>query len=58
MEMLISMFHRKQFSVVVEGIEAKDQARRIIECGADFIQGFYYARPMPLDAALDFLQAK
>ena len=52
------MFHRKQFSVVVEGIEAKDQARRIIECGADFIQGFYYARPMPLDAALDFLQAK
>ena len=33
--------------VVAEGIESREQAELALRCGADRIQGFYYARPMP-----------
>ena len=46
-ETLIPLFHQLGLEVVAEGIEEEEQARRVLECGADRIQGFYYARPMP-----------
>ena len=44
---LIPLFHSLGLTVVAEGIEAEDQARQVLAWGADCIQGFYYARPMP-----------
>lgn len=41
-------------STIVEGVETEEQLRRITSFGADFIQGFYYSKPMPLDAVLKF----
>ena len=35
--------------MVVEGVETKDQADFLSECGCDIAQGFYYAKPMPLE---------
>ena len=34
-------------SVFMEGVETQAQAEYMKRCGADMIQGFYYARPMP-----------
>ena len=35
--------------LVAEGIETKEQAMFLSECGCDVAQGFYYARPMSVD---------
>jgi EAL domain-containing protein (putative c-di-GMP-specific phosphodiesterase class I) len=32
-----------------EGVETKDQAEFLSDCGCDIAQGFYYAKPMPLE---------
>lgn len=36
-------------SIVAEGIERKEQVDFLARQGCDMIQGFYYARPMPVD---------
>lgn len=35
-------------SVVAEGIEKKEQVDSLTELGCDMIQGFYFAKPMPI----------
>lgn len=35
--------------MVAEGVETKDQTDFLSECGCDIAQGFYYAKPMPLE---------
>lgn len=35
--------------IVAEGIETKEQVEFLEKQGCDLIQGFYYARPMPVD---------
>ncbi len=56
LRMLIELFHQIGKTLVVEGIEREEQARRVMEYGADMIQGYYYARPMPEDEFCRFLE--
>lgn len=35
--------------MVAEGVETKGQAEFLASCGCDTAQGFYYAKPMPVD---------
>jgi len=35
-------------SLVAEGVETAEQAAYLRERGVDHLQGYYYARPMPL----------
>ena len=46
MENTISMMKRLNKKVLVEGVETKEQADYLIGQGVDYIQGYYYARPM------------
>ncbi|PRW82972.1 cyclic diguanylate phosphodiesterase, partial [Pseudomonas simiae] len=39
--------------VLAEGIETEEQRDYLGACGVDFMQGYFYARPMPVN---DFLQ--
>lgn len=45
---LIQLAHNLGMSVVAEGVEKKDQVEHLKECGCDLIQGYFYARPMPV----------
>lgn len=54
---VLSMAHGIGLSVVAEGIESEEEANRMKSEGVDYIQGFYYSKPLPLQECLDFLKA-
>ncbi|MDB7818038.1 putative bifunctional diguanylate cyclase/phosphodiesterase [Intestinimonas butyriciproducens] len=55
---LVSLFHNMGLQVVAEGVEAAPQAEALARYGADRIQGYYYARPMPESELIPFLKEK
>ncbi len=42
---LVKLIHECGSKVIVEGIETRDEALTALEVGADFVQGYYFARP-------------
>ncbi len=52
----ISMAHNLGKRVIAEGVETKEQLKVLKELNCDIIQGFYYAKPMPLNAVCNFIQ--
>ena len=54
---MLDMFHSLDCPLIVEGVEREAQARALIDHGVEWIQGFYYARPMP-EAELRALLAR
>jgi EAL domain-containing protein (putative c-di-GMP-specific phosphodiesterase class I)/GGDEF domain-containing protein len=53
---LLGIFRRIGLYTVVEGVETPEQAERAATLGADSIQGFYYARPMPEEEYIAFMR--
>ncbi len=47
LESYVEMIKSIGDDIVAEGVETKEQAEEIIRMGCDYIQGFYFARPMP-----------
>lgn len=45
----ISLAKHLKMEIVAEGIETKEQVEFLRELGCDLIQGFYFARPMPVN---------
>ena len=41
---------------IAEGVETKKQMERISALGGDYIQGFYYSRPLPEDDFAEYLK--
>ncbi|MBQ4851917.1 EAL domain-containing protein [Pseudoalteromonas sp. MMG012] len=54
-EAMIMMAHQLGLKVIAEGIETATQHQLLLQAGCDFGQGFYYAKPMPLDAFVKLL---
>ena len=54
-EAVIALAHGLGIDVVGEGIETENQLVRLRALGCDRGQGFYFARPLPPDAATAFL---
>lgn len=50
-----SMVHDMGLKIVAEGIETKEQLEVMEQLGIDYIQGYYFARPLPADVYLEFL---
>ena len=46
---VIGLAHDLCLDVVVEGVEDASQAELVIASGVDYIQGYYYFKPMPAD---------
>ncbi|MGM9524905.1 MAG: EAL domain-containing protein [Peptococcaceae bacterium] len=44
---IVNLAHWMNLSVVAEGVETKQQLERLREIGCDYVQGYYFARPMP-----------
>ncbi|MGF0006439.1 EAL domain-containing protein [Eubacteriales bacterium SGI.150] len=52
---LLELFHKMGQRVVVEGVETAAQAEGLRRYDADWLQGYYYARPLPEERLLSFL---
>ena len=53
MSSLISLVHSLGLTVIAEGIETPEQVKRLKDAECDYIQGFYYSRPLPPDQISD-----
>lgn len=53
---VISMAHRMGLEVTAEGVEEPDQLDLLVSLGCEEVQGFYLARPMPVDVLENWLR--
>ena len=50
---IVAMSHALGLKVVVEGVETSEDADRLIGLGVDMGQGYYFARPQPIENYLE-----
>lgn len=55
MEAAMHMIHDMKLEIVSEGVETKEQAEAIEALGIEFIQGYYFSRPLPEEEFLRFV---
>ena len=53
---LIKMLKHLGFKVLAEGVETKDQLEMLKKADCDYVQGYYYAKPMPIPQFRKFLK--
>ncbi len=53
---LVRMMKRLGYKVLVEGVETKEQLDLLRNAECDMVQGYYYARPMPIPEFRKFLK--
>ncbi len=54
---LVDMAHKIGSKVVAEGVENKEQYLAVKECGCDYVQGYYFYKPLPEDKFLELLDS-
>lgn len=57
-ESLVELAHKLDIKVVAEGVEKKKQYRHLSELGCDFIQGYYFSKPIPISEFESFVAAR
>ena len=58
MNAAMQMIHGMKLKIVSEGIETKEQYLAMEELSIDYIQGYYFSKPLPEAAFLAFLQSR
>ena len=43
----INMIKDMNMEIVVEGVESREMADRLIQLGTDYLQGYYFSKPLP-----------
>jgi len=51
----IRMIKDMNMDIVAEGIEDRETLRKFEEMGCDYIQGFYFSKPLPKDEFIQFI---
>lgn len=52
----MNMIHDMHLKIVSEGVETKEQLEALGELGIDYIQGYYFSKPLDSQSFLDFIQ--
>ncbi|MBE5877461.1 MAG: GGDEF domain-containing protein [Lachnospiraceae bacterium] len=55
-QMIVGMADKLRMDVIAEGVETKEQADFLGSVGCDIIQGYYYAKPMPVEEFEEMLK--
>ena len=57
-ESIVTMAQSRHKKLVVEGVENPEQVAIVTACGVDYIQGYYFAKPMPAEEILQIAAAE
>ena len=55
-EILIEMAHKIGVKVIAEGVETKEQLDFLTEKDCDFVQGYYFSKPLPQEDFEELLE--
>lgn len=53
---IINLGHKLNLTVVAEGVETEEQLLYLIQNNCDVVQGYYYAKPLPVEELEKYLQ--
>ena len=53
---IIGMAHEIGIKTVAEGVETEEQVSFLRQSGCDYIQGYYYSKPLPEEEVVEFLE--
>lgn len=53
---IIGMAHEIGIKIVAEGVETEEQVSFLRQSGCDYIQGYYYSKPLPEEEFVEFLE--
>ena len=56
MESVIKIMHKLGLSIVSEGVETQEQLNAMCSLGVNYIQGYYFSKPIPKGEFLKFLE--
>ncbi|MCR5233384.1 MAG: EAL domain-containing protein, partial [Lachnospiraceae bacterium] len=57
-EGMVDIMHNMGMKIVSEGVETKEQFDTMVKMGVDYIQGYYFSKPIPGDKLLEFLESR
>lgn len=55
-EYTIEMLHKLGMEIVVEGVDSEEKYLAFKKLNAEYIQGYYFSKPLPKDRVLNFIQ--
>lgn len=58
MEAAMNMIHEMELKIVSEGIETEEQMKTIVGLGIDYIQGYYFSKPLSETQYLQFIDER
>lgn len=53
----IGMLHSLNLKVVAEGVEEKEQLDEMLALGVDYIQGYFFSKPIPKEDFIQFIRS-
>ena len=55
-EAIVVMAHKLNIKTIAEGVETAEQRDQLISFGCDYLQGFLYSKPVPLNEFKELLR--
>ena len=55
---IIALAHTMSLRVIAEGVETAEQAARLADSGCDYLQGYHFGRPMPVEQVALFVERR
>ena len=53
---IIGLARGLNMKIIAEGVETASEARIVRDLGVEWVQGFFFSKPLPVDDATKFLQ--
>lgn len=58
LDSIVGLIHKMGIKIVAEGVETEEQADFLIQLGVEYLQGYYFCRPVRGEDYLAFLEKK
>lgn len=57
LESSISLIRKLEFNIVAEGVETKEQAEKLQKMGCEYLQGYYFSKPLCKEDFIKYITA-